>query len=83
MEITQNGAPHRAMITTSWARDDYANGRRRYKLYAMAKPETGGSALVIGEAVLEVPNLEVAKIVVSGLTEMLVKQGPEILQVKP
>jgi hypothetical protein len=30
-----------------------------------------------------VPNLEVAKIILVGLTEMLNKQPPEILQVKP
>ncbi len=41
MDITKNGAPPvpaAAMVTSSWVRDDYANGRRRYKLYAMHVP---------------------------------------------
>ena len=100
MDITKNGAlpvPAAAMVTSSWVRDDYANGRRRYKLYAMhvplvqaqaadmqigvSHPRLASGPTVIGEATLDVPNLEVAKILLAGLTEMLNKQPPEILQV--
>ena len=81
MEITKNGAPPTMMVSISWVRDDFANGRRRYKAYAIM---TGnGNPTVIGEAVLEVPNLEVAKILQSAMGEMLAKQPVEILQVKP
>jgi hypothetical protein len=98
MDIVKNGAPQQAMVTTSWVRDDFANGRRRFKLYAMhvpvmhavapdiridaSHPRLAGGPAVIGEASLEVPNLEVARILLAGLTEMLNKQPPEILQVK-
>ena len=99
MEAIKNGgAPAAALVTTSWVRDDFANGRRRIKLYAMhvpvqqavnpmrpldaTHPRLAGGPTVIGEAVLEVPNLEVAKILLAGLNEMLTKQPPEILQVK-
>jgi hypothetical protein len=99
---TKNGAPPQpsGLVTTSWVRDDFANGRRRFKLYAMHVPVTAavgsavggsiesnrprlaGSPVVIGEATIEVPNLEVAKILLAGLSEMLNKQPVEILQVK-
>lgn len=104
MEISNNGAsqPQAAMVTSSWVRDDYASGRRRYKLYAMhvplvnaqaadkedginsvitSHPRLASGPTVIGEATLDVPNLEVAKILLAGLAEMLNKQPPEILQV--
>ena len=100
MEISKNGTmpqPQAAMVTSSWVRDDYANGRRRDKLYAMhvplvnaqaadmhmgvSHPRLASGPTVIGEATLDVPNLEVAKILLAGLTEMLNKQPPEILQV--
>jgi hypothetical protein len=42
----------------------------------------GGNPAVIGEASVEVPNLEVAKILHAAMGEMLSKQPPEILQVK-
>src|SRR5262249_46388596 len=96
--IKNGGAPAAAMVTTSWVRDDFANGRKRFKLYAMhvpvqqavsmrtalhaQHPRLAGGPTVIGEATLEVPNLEVAKILLAGLNEMLAKQPPEILQVK-
>jgi hypothetical protein len=102
MDITENGpAPQQAagMISSSWARDDYTNGRRRYKLYAihtpvqqasndginsvlLARPRMAGNPTVIGEVTIEVPNLEVAKILYAAMGEMLSKQPPEILQVK-
>lgn len=99
MDITTNGgAPALAMVTTSWVRDDFANGRRRFKLYAMhvpviqavdpkmsigaSHPRLAGAPAVIGELSIEVPNLEVARILLAGLSEMLNKQPPEILQVK-
>ncbi len=99
-DITTNGnpvAPAAAMVTTSWVRDEFANGRKRFKLYAMHVPLTTaiGSAAgdviganhprmaapptVIGEVTLEVPNLEVAKILHAAIGEMLSKQPPEIL----
>ena len=103
MDITKNGAgqsatPQAAMITTSWMRDDFANGRRRFKLYAMhvpvmqavdpamhiglSHPRLAGAPAVIGEMTVEVPNLEVARILHAAMAEMLSKQPPEILQVK-
>lgn len=81
IEITNNGAPPAAMVSISWVRDDFANGRRRYKAFAMAR-QGGANPAVIGEAILEVPNLEVAKILHAAMGEMLAKQPPEILQVK-
>ena len=47
----------------------------------VSHPRLAGGPTVIGEATLDVPNLEVAKILLAGLTEMLNKQPPEILQV--
>jgi hypothetical protein len=92
VDITKNGAPQpaAAMITTSWMRDDFANGRCRFRLYAMHVPtmqaaanaRLAGAPTVIGEATLEAPNLDVARILLAGLNEMLNKQPPEILQVK-
>lgn len=98
MEITKNGAAQPAMVTSSWVRDDFANGRKRFKLYAMhvpihkfegldldvamSHPRLAGAPTVIGEATIEVPNLEVAKILHAAIGEMLSKQPPEILQVK-
>ncbi|MBV8056082.1 MAG: hypothetical protein JOZ29_17410 [Deltaproteobacteria bacterium] len=99
MDITKNGnAPQPAMVTTSWVRDEFANGRRRFKLYVMHTPVVQAAALhtqidashpriagpptVIGEATIEVPNLEVARMLHAAIGEMLSKQGPEILTVK-
>jgi hypothetical protein len=100
MELVNGKAPALAgaLVTTSWVRDDYGNGRRRYKLYAqhvpllqaaaadmqlgVLHPRLAGAALVIGELTLEVPKLEVAKLLAAGLQEMLAKQPPEIVQVK-
>jgi hypothetical protein len=86
------------MVTTSWVRDDFANGRQRFKLYAMhvpmlqavpmdvwidmSHPRMAGPPAVIGEVSIEVPNLEVAKILHAAIGEMLAKQPQEILQVK-
>jgi hypothetical protein len=100
MEISKNGgapAPA-AMVTSSWVRDDFANGRRRFKVYAIhvplvqgvaadmridaSHPRIAGAPAVIGEVSIEVPNLEVAKILHAAIGEMLAKQPPEILQVK-
>jgi hypothetical protein len=100
MEITKNGdSPPSSMVTTWWVRDDFANGRRRFKLYAVHMPgqkaassdvainlqhsRLAGAPAVVGEAQIEVPNLEVAKILLAGLTEMLQKQAPEVVTVKP
>lgn len=102
VEIMKNGAngapPPAAMVTTCWVRDDFANGRRRYKLHAMhvplqnavdpalglaaSHPRLAGNPMVIGEVELIVPNLEVARILLSAMSEMISKQPPEILQVK-
>jgi hypothetical protein len=99
MEVSKSGSPpSAAIVTTSWVRDDYANGRRRFKVYAMhvpvmqavaadmqigiSHPRMVGAPAVIGEATLEVPNLEIAKMLYAALGEMLSKQPPEILQVK-
>jgi hypothetical protein len=65
-----NGFLAPAMVTTSWLRADYANGRRHYKLYGMqvplmphsprdppvgvSHPNLAGSPIMIGEASLEV-----------------------------
>jgi hypothetical protein len=78
MDILKNGTPPRALVSISWVRDDFVNGRRRYKAYAMSRVD-GGNPAVIGEAILEVPNLEVAKILHAAMGEMLAKQPPEIL----
>ena len=81
MEITKNGGGPQAVVSISWVRDDFASGRRRYKAFAMSRIG-GGNPAVIGEASVEVPNLEVAKILHAAMGEMLSKQPPEILQVK-
>jgi hypothetical protein len=84
MELTKNGgAPKPAMVSISWIRDDFSNGRRRYKAYAMMTGGGNPNPTVIGEATLEVPNLEVAKILQAAMGEMLAKQPLEIIQVKP
>ena len=77
MELTKNGNVPTALVSISWNRDDFANGRRRYKAYAMSRVN-GGNSIVIGETVLEVPNLEVAKVLHAAIGEMLAKQPPEI-----
>ncbi len=82
MDNLVNGAPPRTLLSISWMRDDFANGRRRYKAYAMARPEAGGNPAVIGEATLEVPNLDVAKVLHSALGEMLARQPPELVTVR-
>ena len=84
MELTKNGsAPAAAaLVSISWIRDDFANGRRRYKAYAMMTGGGNPNPTVIGEATLEVPNLEIAKILQSAMGEMLAKQPVEIIQVK-
>jgi hypothetical protein len=99
LEISKNGGPPAAaMVTTSWVRDDFASGRRRYKVYAMhvpvmsavapdirldaQHPRMAGAPTVIGEVTIEVPNLEVAKILHVAMGEMLNKQPVELLQVK-
>jgi hypothetical protein len=90
--------PQSAMVTTSWMREDLTNGYKRFKLYAIhvpmlqavtamvrldvPHPRLAGAPLVIGEAIIEVQNLDVAKIVHAALGEMLAKQPPEIIQVK-
>lgn len=79
LDILKNGTAPRALVSISWVRDDFANGRRRYKAYAMSRVDGGGNPAVIGEAILEVPNLEVAKILHAAMGEMLAKQPPEIL----
>jgi hypothetical protein len=102
IELVKNGVPPlpaAAMVTTSWVRDDYSSGRRRFKLFALhvpllqamaadmqvgiSHPRMAGVPTVIGEATLEVPNLEVAKILHAALGEMLAKQPPEIVTVQP
>jgi hypothetical protein len=79
IEIHKNGAPHQMMVSISWVRDDFTNGRRRYKAFVMSRP-SGGNPAVIGEASVEVPNLEVSKILHAAMGEMLAKQPPEILR---
>lgn len=87
MNLNGNTASPQGIVTTSWVRDDLGNGRKRYKLYAMHIPidpatmQLAGSPMVIGDAALEVPNLEIAKFLLAGLTEMINKQPVEILQV--
>lgn len=100
MEITKNGnAPQTAMVTTSWVRDEFANGRKRFKLYAIhvpltqvaagdmklaiSHPRMAGAPTVIGEASIEVPNLEVARILHAAVGQMLQAQPPEILSAAP
>jgi len=68
-----------AFVSISWVRDDFANGRRRYKAYAMSRVTSVGNPAVIGEAMLEVPNLEVAKILHAAMGEMLAKQPAELI----
>jgi hypothetical protein len=99
MEVRKDGTPPTAaMVTTSWVRDDFVNGRRRFKVYAMhvplmqtvaedmqrgvSHPKMAGAPTVIGEIMLEVPNLEVARMLHVALGETLSKQGPELLTVK-
>lgn len=77
MDLIKNGNAPMAMVNISWVRDDFANGRRRYKAYAMSRVD-GSNPVVIGEASIEVPSLEVAKIIHAAMAEMLAKQPPEI-----
>lgn len=87
MELLKNGAaPRPQPVEVSFVRDDYANGRRRYKSYAMIKqqqldPLTNTLrqvTVVIGEITVEAPNLEVAKVCCASLLNMLSKLPPEI-----
>jgi len=75
------------VIATSWVRDQFANGRKRFKVYAMHVPVTqvalAGAPAVIGEASIEVPNLEVARILHAAVGQMLQAQPPEILSAAP
>ncbi len=48
-----------------------------------ATPRIAGAPTVIGEATMEVPNLEIARLLVAGISEMLAKQPPEIILAKP
>jgi hypothetical protein len=44
-------------------------------------PRMAAAPMVVGQAVIDVPNLEIAKLLAAGIGEMIAKQGPEILQV--
>jgi hypothetical protein len=95
-DILKNGQipQGRAVVTTSWSRDEYASGRKRFTLHAIHVPVLGPAdkdlqpgvshprlaamPMVIGEVVMEVPNLEVAKMLYAAIGEMLSKQPPEI-----
>jgi hypothetical protein len=98
IELKHNGVAAQGMVTTSWVRDEYANGRKRFTVYAMhvpvmqavapggqidvSRPRLAGAPAVIGQLILEVPNLEVAKMLCAALGETLAAQPPEILQIK-
>lgn len=89
-------APQPAIVTTSWSLDVYGNGRKRFKVYAVhipvtplesrdaelavSHPRMAGAATVIGEVTIEVPNLEVARILHAAIGQMLAAQPPEILR---
>ncbi len=71
-------APAAAMVTTSWMHDDFGSRRHRFKGYAahvplmqavaadmqlgVSHPRIASAPTLIGEVSIEVPNLEVAKI---------------------
>jgi hypothetical protein len=95
MELVNNRtAP--AMVTTSWMREDLANGRKRFRVFAMhvplvnavdtaipldaSHPRIAGAPAVIGEATIEASNLDVAKILSATISQMIAKQPPEIIQ---
>jgi hypothetical protein len=92
IEITKNGAPApSAMVTTSWVREDLANGRKRFRVFAMhlpliqasatdapldvQHPRIAGAPSVIAEATLEVANLDVAKILYATIGQMIAKSA--------
>lgn len=88
MGTNSNGnQPHpqgKGVITTSWDRDDSNNKKRRFKLTATYTPLTpderlAGPPVTIGESTLDAPSLEVARIMVAGLNQMLASQPPDIL----
>jgi hypothetical protein len=82
LEILKNGgAPQMAMASASFVRDDFVNGRRRYKGFLIQRAG-GDNPVVIGEAQLEVPNLEIARILLTAMADFLSKQPVELLQVK-
>src|SRR6185437_17146814 len=82
------------MVTTSSVRDEYTHGRKRFTVYAMhvpiadpqdidlklgvSQPRMAGAPIVIGQATLVVPNLDVARMLHAAIGEMLAKQPPEI-----
>jgi hypothetical protein len=97
MELVNNRtAPAAAMVTTSWVREDLANGRKRFRVFAMhvplvnavaldvpldaSHPRIAGAPSVIAEATLEMANLDVAKILYATIGQMIAKQPPEIIQ---
>jgi hypothetical protein len=95
VDVTKNGgAPAANLLTTSWMRERTSEGPSRFTLYAMmtpvqqavnsieqAHPRMAGAPMVVGQAVIDVPNLEIAKLLLAGLNEMLSKQPSEIVQV--
>ena len=49
------------------------------KVYALAmNPQ--GLPMVLGEAVLDVPNLDIAKVLSAGIAQMIAQQPPEIVR---
>lgn len=66
-------------ISTSWLRTDSVNGRKTLKVYAIAQPENGGP-IVVADATLDVPSMDIAQILLGGIGETLAKQPPEIIR---
>jgi hypothetical protein len=78
MELVKNGAAV-TRVSTSFMVERTGDGRKVMKVYAIATGE-GSMPVVIGEAVLNVPNVEVAQILQSGIAEMIKRQPAEILR---
>jgi hypothetical protein len=83
--VKKNGAGPEAMkvnVSTSFLVERTGDGRKVMKVYALAmNPQ--GLPMVLGEAVLDVPNLDIGKVLAAGIAQMIAQQGPEITLAKP
>jgi hypothetical protein len=81
-------------LTTCWRLERTPEGRKKFIVRAIytpllqavnsqidqSRPRMAGAPVVVGDAELDVPNLEILKILHMGIGEMLAKQPPEIMK---
>jgi len=86
-----------AIITSSWTREILENGRKRFKFHAIQvpldhspapviqvaveHPRLAAPPVVVGELVLEIVNLDVARILIAAVQQVLAAQPPELHRV--